>query len=864
MRFYRLLLQLYPTSFRSEYGGEMEADFRGRLARDPGLLSRLGLAGSAVADVLPNALLAHLDILRQDLRHTVRSLSRAPGFAATAIVVTALGVGATTATFSILDSAWLRPLPFPEPERLVRVWQDQTFRGYPQLEVSPPNFRDFQRMSGSFEAMGASHSETANLVGQGEPRRLEGEAVTAELLPLLGVAPAFGRGFSAADDAAGAPGTVLLSDALWKSQFGGDPSVLGRSVSLNDEPFTIIGVLPPGFAYPRRDTAFWIPTRFSEEIYEDRGNYWLYVVGRLKPGISLEAARAEMRGVAAALERAYPKDNAKNSATLVPLGDRLPNQSRLLVTALFGAALALLLIACTNLANLLLVRAISRRKELAMRAALGAGRERLLRQLLTESLLLALLGGGLGVVLAAAAAPLLARLLPGWIPLTSAPTVDLRVLAFAAALTTLTGLAFGVLPALRACGDARAQSLADGERAGSGRPAERLRSALVVAEVAASVALLAASGLLVRALWKVQRVDPGFQTENVLSLRTSLPYPKYEKTARRRAYYEKILSEVKALPGVAEAGFISFLPMTMRGGIWPVGDASQADDSQSSKVASMRFATPGFFPALRVPLRAGRWISETDTLAAPRAAVVSESFARQNFPNENPLGRRFRFAFEERTIVGVVGDVRVRGLERESEPQVYLPYLQQEDGNFQAFVPKDLVVRASMAPSTLIPAIREIIARTDPQIPVSDVRLLSEVVASDTAPRRFQARALLAFATTALLLAGIGIHGLLAFAVSQRSREIGVRIALGAEPRNVVGMILRRGLLLAGAGVVLGVLLAAAAGRAMQAVLAGVSPVDPLTLLAAVAVAILMTLAGCLAPAWRAARLDPIAAIRAE
>jgi MacB-like periplasmic core domain len=261
MRFYRLLLQLYPTSFRAEYGGEMEADFRGRLARDRGLLARLGLAGGAVFDVLPNALGAHLDILRQDLRHTVRSLSRAPGFAATAIVVTALGVGATTATFSILDSAWLRPLPFPEPERLVRVWQDQTFRGYPQLEVSPPNFRDFQRMSRSFEAMGASHSETANLVGQGEPRRLEGEAVTYELFPLLGVAPAFGRGFSAADDAAGAPGTVLLSNALWKSQFGGDPSVLGRSVSLNDEPFTIIGVMPPGFAYPRRDTAFWLPRR---------------------------------------------------------------------------------------------------------------------------------------------------------------------------------------------------------------------------------------------------------------------------------------------------------------------------------------------------------------------------------------------------------------------------------------------------------------------------------------------------------------------------------------------------------------------------------------------------------------------------
>jgi predicted permease len=315
---------------------------------------------------------------------------------------------------------------------------------------------------------------------------------------------------------------------------------------------------------------------------------------------------------------------------------------------------------------------------------------------------------------------------------------------------------------------------------------------------------------------------------------------------------------------VAEAGFISFLPMTMRGGIWAVGDPSQPDDSESSKVASLRFATPGLFPALRVPLRAGRLIAETDTLAAPRVAVVSDSFVKQNFPGENPLGRRFRFAFEERTVIGVVGDVRVRGLERESEPQVYLPWLQQEDGNFPAFVPKDLVVRTSMAPATLIPAIREIVARTDSQIPISDVRTLGELVASDAAPRRFQARALLAFAVTALLLAGIGIHGLLAFTVSQRYREIGVRIALGAEPRDVVGMIVRRGFVLAGAGALLGILVAAAAGRAMQALLAGVSPVDPLALFTAIGVALLMTLAGCLAPAIRAARLDPIAAIRAE
>jgi putative ABC transport system permease protein len=864
MRLYRALLFAFPASFRGEYGEEMCAVFARRLRDAGGPAGRLALWLAALPDVLFNALRVHGDILRQDMLHTGRSLRCSPGFAATAILVAALGIGATTATFAILDYALLRPLPFPQPNRLVRLWQDQSFRGYREMEVSPPNFRDWQRMSRSFAAIGAGHNQSVNLVGDGEPRRLDGEAVTHELLPLLGTPPALGRLFSVDDDRAGAPGTLVLSDALWRGQFAADPAAIGRSVLLDDEPFTIIGVMPRDFAYPSRETRFWIPTRFAEEQFQDRTNSWLKVVARMRPGVPLESARAEMRGVAAALERAYPKDNAKNGATVNPLSNRLSSQSRLLVTALFGAALAVLLIACTNLANLLLVRATARRRELAVRAALGAGRERLLRQLLTESLLLALAGGILGVALAAAATPLLARLLPGTIPLMGAPAVDPRILLFAAVLTTVTGVAFGVLPALKACGDTRADSLAEGERAGSGRAAERLRSTLVIAEVAASVALLAGAGLLVRALWKLQGVDPGFRPENVLTLGTSLPFPKYETTARRQVFYDRIVSETRALPGVVDAGVISFLPMMMGGGIWPVLATGEPPDALTSHVASLRFASPGVFPALGVPIRAGRSLAETDTLATPRVALVTESFVKQNFPGENPLGKRFRFGFEERTVVGVVGDVRVRGLERESEPQVYLPYRQMDDGNLGWFVPKHLVVRASVAPATLLPALREIIARTDPQIPISDVRTLSDIVETDSNPRRVQARALLAFASIALLLAGIGIHGLLAFTVSQRQREIGVRVALGAQPRDIVDLVVRRGLALAAIGTLVGVLLAGAAGRAMQALLAGLSPADAPTLLAAVAAAFGMTLAGCLGPTLRALRLDPIAAIRGE
>jgi putative ABC transport system permease protein len=568
--------------------------------------------------------------------------------------------------------------------------------------------------------------------------------------------------------------------------------------------------------------------------------------------------------VAGLLETQYP-ENKQTTASVYLLRDDMPQQSRLLLLALSGAAICVLLIACANLANLLLARGLARQRELAVRAAMGAGRERLVRQLVTESLVLALAGGALGVLVAAAAVPLLARLVPASLPIAQSPSIDLRVLIFAGLVSGLTGIGFGVLPALRACRHSDFSALREGTRAGGGHK-ERLRSLLVVAEVTASVVLLVAAGLLVRALWRIEATDPGFRTGGVLTLRTALPLPKYNETARRAGFYTQVLSGVRALPGVSSAAYISFLPMVMRGGIWPVIVDGKSVETQRSgaHTASLRYVTPGFFATMGIPLHRGRDVGESDSMDAPFAAVVSESFVRRYWPDQDPLGRHFTMAFHDRMVVGVVGDIRVRGLERNSEPQVYLPYRQVPDGWLAFYPPKDLVIRSATGPGTLLPAVRRIIRGADAEQPVSDVRTMADIVEEQTASRSAQVRVLGAFAAIAFLLAGVGIHGLLSFAVSRRTQEIGVRIALGAQPGEIVKMIVRQGAVLAGAGIVPGVVLAYAAGRAMEGLLAGVQPGDALTFASAIGLCVLMTVLGSLVPALRAVRIDPITAIRSE
>jgi putative ABC transport system permease protein len=852
---FRALVRLYPRSFRDDYSGEMWSVHR------QGDGSALALIG----DTLVNATRVHADVLRQDVAFALRTLRRSPGFTATVLAVAALGIGANTAAFSLTDHVLLRPLPYAEPDRLVSVWRNDVRRGYSRFELSPAVFRDFQSLNRSFEGLAAYTPASANLVGLGPPERLEGATVSAELLPILGVQPVLGRAFAPADDRDGAPGTVILSWGFWHAAFAGDPSVVGKSVTLDGQAHTVIGVMPAGFTFPGRETQFWQPFRFDAELYSERDNTYLRVVGRLAPGISPAQARADLDVISETLGRVYGASEVGLRTTVDPLRAMgVGPQARTLVLALAGAAVCVLLITCLNLASLLLTRALARRRELTLRTALGAGRDRLVRQLVTESLLLALGGGVLGVLLAAAALPLLASLVPAGLPIGARPELDLRVLGAAAAATVVAALAFGVLPALRASRDVDPETLREGAHAAVGGRRTRLRRALVIGEVAASLALLAASGLLLRALLRVEDRDPGFRAEGVLTLRTWLPWPRYEKTADRARFYDQVLEKARALPGVSGAAYTSFVPMAMPGGIWSVAVSGRPQPESERPQVSLRFVTPGYFPTLSIPIRAGREVSAADTFEAPRVAVVSESFAREIWPGESALGKRFVVAFVERTVVGVVGDVRVRGLERESEPQVYLPYRQIDDGWMPFYPPKDLVVRATVPPATLVPALRAIVSAADPEQPVSSVRLLEDVVSDQTAPRRVQLHVVGSFAALAFLLAALGIHGLLAFSVSGRSQEIGVRMALGATPRGILWMVLREGLWLAAAGAGVGLALAYAAGKSLGAVLAGVPVSDVVTLAAALALALAMTLLGSAAPAWRAARVDPARVMRSE
>jgi predicted permease len=861
MDFYRLLLHLYPSSFRAEYGDEMSAIFSLELDRSSGLAARCGLWLRAFAEIVFNAAMVHWEIARRDLFHSARSLLGSPGFTLTAVLLITIGIGANVAVFTLANFVLVRPLPFPQPERLMKVWEKHL--GYSRMELSPANYRDVIASSTSFTALAAFSSNSMSLVGQGEPQRVDGASVTGNLFSTLGRAALVGRYTNQKDDQAGAPGTVVLSYALWQTAFGGDPNILGKPVSLDNQPYTVIGVMPHDFSFPTRETQFWTPYRFKEDDYQDRNDNYLEGIGRLKPGVSVAQARSELLLIAARLRRQYPKENENVDLSVIALRDELTTESRLLLMGLCGAALCVLTIACANLANLLLARSLARQRELSIRLSLGASRRNLLRQLLTESLLLGLAGGASATAVAIAALPLLSHLVPNALPIQEVPPVDVQTLLFALGLTLITVIGFGVAPALRACRNAGLSGLRVGVRTG-GTGNHRARAGLVIAELGASVVLLVLSGLLIRALWKVQSVDPGFRTGGILSLRTQLPFPKYDKTSTREQFYSKVLTDVRSQPGVADAAYISALPMTWGGGIWPVAVDGRSQIRTEGNSASMRFVTSELFSTMGIPIKSGRGFSEADTADRPYVAVVSESFVRRYWPNEQPIGRHFNFAYHDREVIGVVGDIRARGLERTSEPQVYLSYKQVPDGWFSNYAPKDLVIHSTQPAESLLPAIRQIIHQADPEQPISNIRTMEDVLAGETESRTIQMRVLVVFTGVAIVLAGLGLYGLLAFMVSMRQQEFGIRLALGAGPGHLFRMVLLQGTKLAVAGLLPGLALAYIAARLMQSLLAGVQPADSLTFATATVLCLITTLLGTLFPALRAVRSDPSAVMRAE
>jgi predicted permease len=858
MRVYRWLLHLYPAAFRADYADEMVAIVRMRLG-EVSRPARIVVWIAVIVEVIVNAPSVHWDMLKQDLRYTFRSLLRSRGFAATVILVIALGVGANTAAFSVADFVLLRPLAFPDPDSLVRICEGpRTGGGWGcNNQLSPANYRDLKAMSRSFAALGAFASDAVNLVGGGEPRRIAVTPVTPEVMPLLGVSPLLGRVFV---PGAGDANAAVISYGLWQSQFAGNAAILGNTINLNGLPYTVIGVMPAQFSFPIRDVQLWTLLTFREQDLANRNNSYIEAVGRLQPGVTFEQARAELVTLADQLAREYPDTNEDTGVSFFRMRDNMSPRFRLMLLSLVGASVSLLLLTCANLANLLLARAAARKREMAVRAALGAAKHRLARQLATEHVVLALVGGAVGVVLAMLVVPLFSTLVPPTLPIAARPELDWRVLALAGMFTCLTALGLGLWPTLR---DAGFSALREGARAGGGQK-QRIRAVLVTVEVTISVLLLITSGLLIRAVWRVQSVPPGFVAEHAITLRTALSRPEYASPLRRTEYFRRVLGEVRRLPGVQAAGFTSGLPVVVTGLVTGVEIAGQDARSQRNNAVSHRWITPQYFQAMGIQLRRGRDVEDRDTRDAAWVAVVSQSFVDRYWPGEEPIGKTLRHRGQLRTVVGVVGDVRVRGLERTSEPQLYLPAEQIPDGFPANFDPKDLVVRHSGQDEALVAAVRKIVRSVDPNQPISDVRTLQDILAGETATRSAQLQVLAVLATVAVLLAAIGIYGLLAYTVSQRAQEIGVRLALGAKPATVGRMIFGDGMRLALLGIVPGVLAAYAAGRAMNALLFGIAPSDPPTFVVAVGVTLLITFLGSLIPALRAVRVSPMSVLRAE
>jgi putative ABC transport system permease protein len=809
-----------------------------------------------------------IEALRQDLRYAWRALVRSPAFAFAALAALGLGIGVTSAVWSVFHGVLLRPLPYHDPDSLVLIWNRYPKMGLSQASVSGPDFVERRDLSRVFDGAGVFTGAGLNLTGRGEPERVSAQRVSASLLSILGVAPARGRDFLPGEDAPGRHHVALVSDGAWKRRFGSDPGLVGRTLTLDGNPHTVIGILPAGFYFPDPDVEMWVPIALGADDTDvsQRGNEYLFMVARLKPGVDLGEAQADLERVdALALERTPPAAREFFEANgwgawVQPLREHVVARIRPALVVLLAAVVCVLLIACANVSNLLLARAAARQREIAVRAALGAGWGRLMRQLLTESALLALLGGAVGLLVAAWSVDLLVAARPATLPRLQEIRLDLQVVWFTALVSLASGMLCGILPAFQA-GRTDLMDLLREAAPGAtpGRRRARLRAALVVSQVALTLVLLAGAGLLMRTASGLERAEPGFQTRNLLTMVLSLPETRYPRAAERVGFIRRLLETLQSLPGVASASAASLLPFAPGANTASfVVEGHRPGPGEPHPLADVRVVTPGYFRTLGIPLLRGREFSDGDSEESP-AVIVDARLARRFWGEGEALERRVSFdELDPRwlKVVGVAGDVSDNPADADPRPTIYLPH--------SLHTPRTMFIalRTAVDPLSLTPAVRRAVASIDPQLPVFAARSMDGYVDDALAQPRFRAALVGVFALVALVLAAVGLYGVMAYAVTQRRQEIGIRLALGAEPADVLRLVVGQGLRLAVVGVGLGMAGALALTRLLSGLLFEVTPHDPISFSAAGALLLAVALAAAYLPARRAAQVDPASVLR--